>query len=238
MLFRLILPLRESLERRTAAIHNDEEAGTKIEFQFRGELHHVQQRGNVRECSISNEIGHLCGVVETEAFPAFGGSRSVSLVGCSFNSQTILGTDGIGLSLTRTARKNNDELLVCEREFDWCSCPPHVSELSQTMLGCVVSLSSSHLSGSTIRDVNTGGSVLCSNSSFSSFLSSPNTDSNADSDASPSITLPNGTHREFVDDGTEYSFNNTSGDESSIASFSHCHFTGANYASNVHPPRS
>ncbi|KAK2955141.1 hypothetical protein BLNAU_9870 [Blattamonas nauphoetae] len=229
----------------TAAIHNDEEAGTKIEFQFRGELHHVQQRGNVRECSISNEIGHLCGVVETEAFPAFGGSRSVSLVGCSFNSQTILGTDGIGLSLTRTARKNNDEvgmisssLISCSFvnvSSIGCSCPPHVSELSQTMLGCVVSLSSSHLSGSTIRDVNTGGSVLCSNSSFSSFLSSPNTDSNADSDASPSITLPNGTHREFVDDGTEYSFNNTSGDESSIASFSHCHFTGANYASNVHP---
>ncbi|KAK2941974.1 hypothetical protein BLNAU_23127 [Blattamonas nauphoetae] len=44
------------------------------------------------------------------------------------------------------------------------------------MLGCVVSLTSSHLSGSTIRDMNTGGSVLCSNSSFSSLLSSPNTD--------------------------------------------------------------
>ncbi|KAK2955138.1 hypothetical protein BLNAU_9867 [Blattamonas nauphoetae] len=112
-----------------------------------------------------------------------------------------------------------------------CSCPPHVSELSQTMLGCVVWLSSSHLSGSTIRDVNNGGSVLCSNSSFSSFLSSPNTDT----DSSPSITLPDGTHREFVDDGTEYSFSDTSGDESSIASFSHCHFTGANYASNQRP---
>ncbi|KAK2946431.1 hypothetical protein BLNAU_18682 [Blattamonas nauphoetae] len=196
----------------------------------------------VTKCSISNEIGQLCGVVETEAFPAFGGSRSVLLVGCSFNSQTILGTDGIGLSLTRTARKNNDEvgmisssLISCSfvnMSSIGCSRPPHVSELSQTMLGCIVSLSSSHVSGSTIRDMNAGGSVLCSNSSFSSLLSSPNTDSNTDSDPSPSITLPDGTTPEF-EDGKSYDFTDTSGDESSVASFSHCHFTGANYATNV-----
>ncbi|KAK2955118.1 hypothetical protein BLNAU_9847 [Blattamonas nauphoetae] len=82
--------------------------------------------------------------------------------------------------------------------------------------------------------MNAGGSVLCSNSSFSSLLSSPNTDANTDSNPSPSITLPDGTHPEF-EDGKSYSFTDTSGVESSIASFSHCHFTGANYASNSRP---
>ncbi|KAK2955115.1 hypothetical protein BLNAU_9844 [Blattamonas nauphoetae] len=196
----------------------------------------------MRKCSISNDIGKLRGLVETEAFPPFGGSHSVSLVGCSFNSQAILGTDGISFSLTRAARKNNVEvgmisssLISCSfvnMSSIGCSRPPHVSELSQRMLGCVVWLSSSHLSGSTIRDMNAGGSVLCSNSSFSSLLSSPNTDANADSDPSPSITLPDGTHPEF-EDGKSYDFTDTSGDESSVASFSHCHFTGANSVTNV-----
>ncbi|KAK2954341.1 hypothetical protein BLNAU_10673 [Blattamonas nauphoetae] len=184
----------------------------------------------VRKCSISNEIGQLRGLVETEAFPAFGGSRSVLLVGCSFSSQEILGTDGIGLSLTRSARKNNDEVGVISSSLISCSfvnmssigCsrPPHVSELSQTMLGCVVWLSSSHLSGSTIRDVNNGGSVLCSNTSFSSLLSSPNTDSNP----SPSIILDGDTPLEY-EDGKEYFFDYRTVTATSV-SFSYCRFTG------------
>ncbi|KAK2953954.1 hypothetical protein BLNAU_11056 [Blattamonas nauphoetae] len=189
------------------------------------------------KCSISNDIGQLRGIVETASFPTSGGSRSISLVECSFNSQAILGTDGIGLSLTRTARKRNAEVGMISSSLISCSFvnmssigssrQPHVSELSQRMLGCVVRLSSSHLSGSTIRDVNNGGSVLCSNSSFSSLLSSPNPDSNP----SPSVILPDGSTDEFKDD-TPYIFTDTSGVESSLASFSHCHFTGAKFTSN------
>ncbi|KAK2941949.1 hypothetical protein BLNAU_23131 [Blattamonas nauphoetae] len=99
--------------------------------------------------------------------------------------------------------------------------------MSQKMLGCVVSLTSSHLSGSTIRDVNNGGSVLCSNSSFSSLLPSPNTDL--------SITYPNGTSTHFDDDGTDYYFDSCSGDEYTFASFSHCHFTGTHYGFGARP---
>ncbi|KAK2959978.1 hypothetical protein BLNAU_5175 [Blattamonas nauphoetae] len=97
------------------------------------------------------------------------------------------------------------------------------------MLGCVVSLSSSHLSGSTLRDVNCGGSVLCSNSSFSSLLSSPHDNSDA-----PSITLPDGSSPSF-DDTTPYSYNNTSGPDSSFASFSHCHFVSDPTPSSTRP---
>ncbi|KAK2954953.1 hypothetical protein BLNAU_10093 [Blattamonas nauphoetae] len=106
------------------------------------------------------------------------------------------------------------------------SCQPQLSHLSQKMVGCDVSLTSSHLSGSTIRDVNNGGSVLCSNSSFSSVLSSTNTNSQ------PSITLPNGTSTQF-DDSITYFFDMDSGDETTSASFSHCHFTGDSSATNV-----
>ncbi|KAK2951491.1 hypothetical protein BLNAU_13513 [Blattamonas nauphoetae] len=99
------------------------------------------------------------------------------------------------------------------------------------MLGCVVSLTSSHLSGSTIRDVNTVGCVLCSNSSFSSLLSSPNTDPNTDSDSS--IILDGNSILPYKD-GTPYSFDYRTA-QSTSASFSHCRFTGANYESNVRP---
>ncbi|KAK2942039.1 hypothetical protein BLNAU_23053 [Blattamonas nauphoetae] len=192
------------------------------------------------KCLISNEIGLFRGLVETAAFPDCGGSRSISIVDCSFDSQVVLGTDGIGLSLTPTTRKRNEEVEKISSSLIGCSFvnmssvgssrQPHLPHLSQVMLGCVVSQTSSHLSGSTIRDMNTGGSVLCSNSSFSSLLSSPTTDS----DPSPSITLPDGTHPEF-EDGKTYSFEWDSGDETTSITFSHCHFTGANYASNVHP---
>ncbi|KAK2956060.1 hypothetical protein BLNAU_9037 [Blattamonas nauphoetae] len=191
----------------------------------------------VRKCSISNEIGQLRGLVEASAFTDLGGSVSVSIVGCSFYSQRILGNDGIGLSLTQTPRKNVDDIGIISSSLISCSFvnmssidsshQPQLSHLSQQMLGCVVSRTSSHLSGSTIRDVNNGGSVLCSNSSFSSLLSSPNTDTD------PTVTLPNGTFTQFDDDGTEYYFDKDSGDESTSITFAHCHFTGANYTSDV-----
>ncbi|KAK2955785.1 hypothetical protein BLNAU_9321 [Blattamonas nauphoetae] len=75
------------------------------------------------------------------------------------------------------------------------------------MLGCVVSLTSSHLSGSTIRDVNTVGTE-------------------------PSITLPKpGQYPAKFVDGTEYYFDKASGGKETSASFSFCRFTGAKYAS-------
>ncbi|KAK2962993.1 hypothetical protein BLNAU_2016 [Blattamonas nauphoetae] len=102
------------------------------------------------------------------------------------------------------------------------------------MLGCVVSLTSSHLSGSTIRDVNTGGSVLCSNSSFSSLLSSPNTDSNEEPSEATATNPVDSTPEKFQDTKL-YSFTNTSGTTSSSAIFSHCCFTGDNYQPSDRP---
>ncbi|KAK2941610.1 hypothetical protein BLNAU_23487 [Blattamonas nauphoetae] len=144
----------------------------------------------VQKCSISSESGQLRGVVETSAFPDIGESVSVSIVGCSLDSSRILGKDGIGLSLTRTPRKGEKVIgritssLIGSSFVNMSSIgsshQPRLPHLNQKMLGCVVSLSSGHLSGSTIRDVNTVGCVLCSNSSFSSLLSSPNPDPNTE----------------------------------------------------------
>ncbi|KAK2948750.1 hypothetical protein BLNAU_16285 [Blattamonas nauphoetae] len=97
------------------------------------------------------------------------------------------------------------------------------------MLGCVVSLTSSHLSGSTIRDVNTGGSVLCSNSSFSSLLPSPNAASTPGT-----VKLPSGATETFVD-GSEYLFTEESGHTTSTTRFSNCHFTSTGYQINDRP---
>ncbi|KAK2955731.1 hypothetical protein BLNAU_9267 [Blattamonas nauphoetae] len=96
------------------------------------------------------------------------------------------------------------------------------------MLGCVVSLTSSHLSGSTIRDVNTVGCVLCSNSSFSSLLPSPNTDPNEE----PTVILADGSEGKFAD-GVAYYWTSSFGDKA--ASFTHCHFTGGSYSGSQRP---
>ncbi|KAK2956821.1 hypothetical protein BLNAU_8275 [Blattamonas nauphoetae] len=96
------------------------------------------------------------------------------------------------------------------------------------MLGCVVSLTSSHLSGSTIRDVNTGGSVLCSNSSFSSLLPSPNSDTDS---TQGTATSPVDSTREPFEDEKVYYFSSSSGTEESTALFSNCRFTGDKYPS-------
>ncbi|KAK2961545.1 hypothetical protein BLNAU_3343 [Blattamonas nauphoetae] len=188
----------------------------------------------VQKCSISSERGELAGVVETSALPHVPGSVSVSTIGCSFDSSRILGQDGIGLSLTRPARKNNDEFGSISSSLIDCSFvnmssigssrQPHLPHLSQKMLGCVVSRTSSHLSGSTIRDVNNGGSLLCSNSSFSSLLSSPD----PDTDEEPTITYPNGTTESFVD-GRGYYFYASSGDKDTSVTISHCPFIGSKY---------
>ncbi|KAK2955373.1 hypothetical protein BLNAU_9601 [Blattamonas nauphoetae] len=197
----------------------------------------------MKKCSISSENGQLRGLVETPAFPDFGASRSISIIGCSFNSQGILGTDGIGLSLAQTARKSAEDMGMISSSLIDClfvnmssigsSRQPQLSHLSQKMLGCVVSLTSSHLSGSTIRDVNNGGSVLCSNSSFSSLLSSPNTDT--DTNAKSYITFPNGTSTQFDDDGTAYNITSSYGNENTFATFSHCRFTGDKYPTHARP---
>ncbi|KAK2956819.1 hypothetical protein BLNAU_8273 [Blattamonas nauphoetae] len=178
------------------------------------------------------------GIVETSAFPSIGGSVSVSIVGCSFDSTRILGNDGIGMSLTRTADQSGDEVERLLSSLIGCSFVnmssigsshlPHLPHLSQTMLGCVVSLTSSHLSGSTIRDVNTGGSVLCSNSSFSSLLPSPNSDTDS---TQGTATSPVDSTREPFEDEKVYYFSSSSGTEESTALFSNCRFTGDKYPS-------
>ncbi|KAK2948774.1 hypothetical protein BLNAU_16309 [Blattamonas nauphoetae] len=193
----------------------------------------------IQNSKLWNDVGSMRGVVETSSFASFVGSVWVSIVGCSFDSSRILGNDGIGLSLTRTPRKNVESVGKLSSSLIGCSfvnvssigCS-HVSRLrhlDQKMLGCVVSLTSSHLSGSTIRDVNTGGSVLCSNSSFSSLLSSPNADPEPTAD-------PSGIYSSHtIDDDKVYYFNESSGVESTSTNFENCRFSGTKYQQNVCP---
>ncbi|KAK2946776.1 hypothetical protein BLNAU_18306 [Blattamonas nauphoetae] len=196
----------------------------------------------VKKCSISNGIGRMCGVVETLAFPDIGGSVSVSIVGCLFNSQTILGKDGIGLLLIPIPRKNAEDVGRISSSLLSCSFvnmssigsshQTHLPHLDQKMLGCIMSLTSSHLSGSTIRDMNNGGSVLCSNSSFSSLLSSPNTDTNR----SPPTAAPPGEFTpETFDDSKDYYFTSNSENEDTSVVFTNCDFIGSNYAPTARP---
>ncbi|KAK2954530.1 hypothetical protein BLNAU_10550 [Blattamonas nauphoetae] len=197
----------------------------------------------VQKCSIWNEIGEMGGVVETSAFPDIGTSPSISIVGCWFYSLAVLGNDGIGVSLTRTARKRGEDIGRISASLIGCSFvnmssigssrPPQLSHMTQKMLGCVVSLTSSHLSGSTIRDVNNGGSLLCSNSSFSSLLTSPNTDT----DQPTLVQKPGEYTADDYEDGTIYFFERRHGSKTTSVMFSNCTFTGENYRTDYYPNR-
>ncbi|KAK2954531.1 hypothetical protein BLNAU_10551 [Blattamonas nauphoetae] len=178
----------------------------------------------VNKCTFSTENGQMRGVVERSAFPDIGTSPSISIVGCWFYSLAVLGNDGIGVSLTRTARKRGEDIGRISASLIGCSFvnmssigssrPPQLSHMTQKMLGCVVSLTSSHLSGSTIRDVNNGGSLLCSNSSFSSLLTSPNTD--ADTDQPTVIQKPGEYIADDYEDGTMYFFERHCGNRANL----------------------
>ncbi|KAK2941835.1 hypothetical protein BLNAU_23256 [Blattamonas nauphoetae] len=79
-----------------------------------------------------NDVGSMRGVVETSSFSSIGGSISVSIVGCSFDSSQILGNDGLALTDTVSSKECGigwkivviaDWMLVCEHEFDWVFTP-------------------------------------------------------------------------------------------------------------------
>ncbi|KAK2959777.1 hypothetical protein BLNAU_5266 [Blattamonas nauphoetae] len=177
----------------------------------------------VQKCSFSNDVGELHGIVETSAFLSIGGSVSVSIVGCSFDSQAVLGNDGIGLSLTQTADQSGDE----------------VERLSSSLIGCsFVNMKDVGMCCVAVQfafvGIDDSGSehwrLFCAR-----ILPSPPSSPPPNADLSPSTaTNPDTSTPEPFVDGKPYFFTSSSGTEESTALFSHCRFTGDNGIVELH----
>ncbi|KAK2944993.1 hypothetical protein BLNAU_20070 [Blattamonas nauphoetae] len=126
-------------------------------------------------CSLKNSVGHLMPIVEDMRKDITAGAIDLNMVGTRIDNMKVVGPDGVGVSQTN---HHNDlssfegiSTTVSElRILNVSSLPKEVKEVSslfsQRMVGCGIWGSNNHLSGSVLRDVNGGGSFLCSNSTF------------------------------------------------------------------------
>ncbi|KAK2945519.1 hypothetical protein BLNAU_19543 [Blattamonas nauphoetae] len=120
---------------------------------------------------------------------------AVSVIGSSlFFSTSLIGRSGPLLEMD-TNTKNDLAHSACQQDQEICSTAlisssfmnvsshslGHVATaretvLTQKVIGCSLTRSTDHFSGTGIRDMNMGGSVLCSNSSFAHCSSAANED--------------------------------------------------------------
>ncbi|KAK2955259.1 hypothetical protein BLNAU_9811 [Blattamonas nauphoetae] len=191
----------------------------------------------INKCTLHSGSGMIRGLLELSANQSSHSGHTVSIVGVAFSNTEIVGADGVSLSLRGALASDGPvnalSVSLIENRFQNMSTSRHIPNpiwtagLTQRMVGCVVSETSSHLTGSTLRDVHFGGSLLCSNTSFSALLSS--LDQN-DAETG-TVDMPDETSHDFVD-GTRYTFTADSGGEATAAVFTGCVFTGAKYPTN------
>ncbi|KAK2941121.1 hypothetical protein BLNAU_23965 [Blattamonas nauphoetae] len=126
-------------------------------------------------CTLNNSVDHLTPIVEDMRENSSADILNMNIVGTRITNMKVVGTDGICVSQTNH-RKNISSFedistTVSEmRIVNVSSQPGEVKKVSalfsQRMVGCAILGSNNHLSGSVLRDVNGGGSFLCSNSTF------------------------------------------------------------------------
>ncbi|KAK2960637.1 hypothetical protein BLNAU_4292 [Blattamonas nauphoetae] len=193
----------------------------------------------INKCAIKTKDGMLRGLTELKGMGRSDIGLSISIVSTLFSNTEMRSSDGVGLAVGREEGEGGSSgeigISLISNRFQNMSCaergrPLHQNGLTQRMVGCAVVETSSHVTGSTVRDVHFGGSLLCSNTSFSSILSE-----GGDAEGNGgTIEHPNRTTEELVA-GKTYSFDSSSGDELTSAVFTDCSFVGSDYASLTSP---
>ncbi|KAK2954398.1 hypothetical protein BLNAU_10730 [Blattamonas nauphoetae] len=188
----------------------------------------------VDECTLHSDDGLARGLVALSPSQKALFDLTISIVGTTFSNTEMRGTDGVAISFEG---KRQNEASSAEISLSLVGngftnmttstrslTPSRVNGLTQRMVGCAVCETSSHLCGSTVRDVQLGGSLLCSNTTFSALLAS----SECNEETAGTVQSPNGTTSAFVD-GDTFSFDETDGGEAASAVFTSCSFTGSRY---------
>ncbi|KAK2962067.1 hypothetical protein BLNAU_3123 [Blattamonas nauphoetae] len=203
-------------------------------------------------CTLRNPIPHLMPIVEDMRKSSAAGTFSMNIVGTRIANMKVVGADGVCVSQTN----HRNDLCSFEgisttisemRILNVSSLPGEVKEasslFSQRMVGCAIWGSNNHLSGTVLRDVNGGGSFLCSNSTFDCChttsserpLIVPSTSPTVGSNSFPAThSMPN--EDEPADDpndpytGKEYSGSDRFNFTAVAVTFTRCKFTNMKYS--------
>ncbi|KAK2961922.1 hypothetical protein BLNAU_2978 [Blattamonas nauphoetae] len=202
-------------------------------------------------CTLKNAVHHLTAIVEDMRKDSTSGTLDMNIIGTRIANMKVVGADGVCVS---QPNHRNDlcsfegiSTTVSEmRIMNVSSLPGEVKEasslFSQRMVGSAIWGSNNHLSGSMLRDVNGGGSFLCSNSTFdwchttsserpSILPTSPSTINHPSFPTTHSMSNED----EHVDDpndpytGKEYSGENRFNITNVEVTFTRCKFTNMKY---------
>ncbi|KAK2961935.1 hypothetical protein BLNAU_2991 [Blattamonas nauphoetae] len=126
-------------------------------------------------CTLKNSKHHLTAIVEDMRKDSTVGTFDMNMVGTRMANMKVVGADGVCVS---QPNHRNDlcsfegiSTMASEMQILKVSSLPEEEKetsslFSQRMVGCGIWGSNNHLSGTVLRDVNGGGSFLCSNSTF------------------------------------------------------------------------
>ncbi|KAK2945213.1 hypothetical protein BLNAU_19853 [Blattamonas nauphoetae] len=126
-------------------------------------------------CTLNNSVHFLTPIVEDMQTDSAEGAFNMNMVGTRIENMNVVGADGVCVSQTNhrndiTSFAGISTTVSGLRIMNVSSQPVEVKKasslFSQRMIGCAIWGSNNHLSGSALRDMNGGGSFLCSNSSF------------------------------------------------------------------------
>ncbi|KAK2943855.1 hypothetical protein BLNAU_21246 [Blattamonas nauphoetae] len=139
------------------------------------EFSNVDSSVIVTNCAIHSKSGRM-GAILCDNWRSEGLERIfLSILSCDVGDQQIVGQDGIGVggesdSSRFLGHSGITTSFIGISFWNVSSLPGSVASASssfrQQMIGSSVWGSNNHLSGSTLRDMNSGGSVLCSNTTF------------------------------------------------------------------------
>ncbi|KAK2951249.1 hypothetical protein BLNAU_13865 [Blattamonas nauphoetae] len=126
-------------------------------------------------CTLNHPGRHLTAIVEDMRKYCTVDPFDLNIIGTRIENMKVVGADGLCVSQTNHHNSFSSfegiSTTVSElRIMNVSSLPGEVKEasslFSQRMVGCAIWGSNNHLSGSVLRDMNGGGSFLCSNSTF------------------------------------------------------------------------
>ncbi|KAK2951691.1 hypothetical protein BLNAU_13430 [Blattamonas nauphoetae] len=139
------------------------------------EYSNVDTSVTITKCAIHSKSGRM-GATLSDSRGSEGLERIfLSILSCYVGDQQIVGQDGIGVGEGPDNKRFLEHSGITTSFIGisfWnvSSLPGSVTSASssfrQQMIGSSVWGSNNHLSGSTVRDMNSGGSVLCSNTTF------------------------------------------------------------------------
>ncbi|KAK2956450.1 hypothetical protein BLNAU_8504 [Blattamonas nauphoetae] len=167
---------------------------------------------SIDSCELRSGTNRLFPLVRTVEDKTVGNEVSVDVISTCVQNSAIVGSDGLAHSSSAGGHSRAGSRVITtsllQVGFSNVSSQPKselfcVCQLRQRMVGCWVWGSNNHLSGSTVRDMNSGGDFVSSNCSFGHCHTT--------SEERPSLVLEDSIPRNADDPFTDQTFDGTKG---------------------------